>query len=447
MSGDDVVDAAVAAALAAGASAADAVLVEDDGASVAVRDGVVERVERHGSRGLGVRAFCGTRVGIAYTNTIDPEAARRTAREAVAIAEISAEDPAAGLPETAELGALEIDLDTVDPGAAGRDVAVWIDLATRAEAAARAEPRIERSEGARAGGGRRTFTLANSAGFHDARAVTSAHVHVAVFATGDGGERQRDLWFDAAVHLADLASPEDVGREAARRAVRRCGFRKPPSGAVPVVFSPLVACDFAGTLVAALSAAAVYARGTFLADALGETVGSAALSLDDDPTLPRRSGSRAFDGEGVRARRTPLLEAGRVTSWLADAYAARRAGCASTGAAGRSFDGAPRVGPSNFVLAAGSRPPADVLADIPSGLYVTELFGMGVNLASGAWSRGGAGLWIERGELTHAVQEFTVAGDLRTMLRGVREVASDLTWFGRSAAPTLVLDGLTVSAG
>jgi len=446
VSAHDLVEQAVAAATAAGATSADAMLLEDDGVTVLVRDGRSERVEEHCSRGIGVRAFRGTRLGLAYTNDLSPEAVAETARRAEALAEVAAEDEFAGLPDADHIGVFDGDLDGADAAAGEWSSDTWIDVAKRCEIAAREDSRITMSEGARAGGGRRRMLLANSNGLLAERNHSTCYTAMGVFATGDSGERQRDSWSSMAAHFSDLQAPDEVGREAARRAIRRCGYRKPKSGAFPVIFSPEVARDLAGTLAQAVSGGAVFRRATFLADSLGEQIGSDLLTLVDDPTLPRHVGSRGFDGEGVRSRRTVLVDGGRLESWLADSYAARRLGVAPTGNASRSFDSPPGVAPSNLVLMPGESDASELIGDVQEGLYVTELFGMGVNLASGAWSRGAGGLWIEKGELTHAVQELTIAGDLPSMLKGITAVASDLHWHGRSAAPTLRIDGLTIAS-
>jgi len=445
VSAQDLVRSAVQTAMGAGATSADAMLLEDDGITVLVRNGRSERVEEHSSRGLGVRAYRGTRLGLAYTNDLSPSAVEETARRAVALAEVAAEDEFAGLPDAEHSGVFEGDLDGADPNAGNWTADTWIDVAKRCESAALADSRITLSEGSRTGGGRRRIVLANSNDLLSERRHSNCFTVMGVFATGDAGERQRDQWSSMAAHVTDLDEAEAVGREAARRAIRRCGFRKPKSGEFPVIFSPEIARDLAGTLAQAVSGGLVFRRGTFLADSLGEIVASPHVTLVDDATLPRQIGSRAFDGEGVRSRRTVLLNEGRLESWLVDSYAARRLGVAPTGNASRSFAGPPGVARSNLALLPGERGPSDLIADVDEGLYVTELFGLGVNLASGAWSRGAGGLWIEKGALTYPVQELTVAGDLPSMLSGVTEVANDLRWHGHTAAPTLRIDGLTIA--
>jgi PmbA protein len=439
--------AAVQAALSAGASDADAVIVDSDGSTVQVRDGSVETVEHHRDQGLGVRAYLGTRTGLAYSNDVSPEGAREAGRRAAELAALSGEDPAAGLPAREDTATLEPDLDLVDASHPRYTPDLFRDLATRCEGAALADERITRSEGARSGGGRTRLVLANSQGLSTAREKTMCSVSVSVFATGSEGERQRAGYGASACHLSDLEAPEEVGREAAVRATRRCGWRKPPSGPVPVVLSPDMACDFARTVAGGLNASKVFRGQTYLAESLGQEIGSSVLTLVDDGVLPRRPGSAPFDGEGVATRRTVLVERGRLASWLADSYAARKTGTRPTGNAGRSLSGSLGIVPHNLILEHGERSADALIGDVKSGLYLTDLFGFGVNMTAGTWSRGGSGIWIENGQLTYPVQEFTIAGDLRDLLRGVREAASDLTWRGSCAAPTLLVDGFTVAAG
>jgi PmbA protein len=447
VSGLLIARAAVEEALRAGASGADAQYAEGESVEVRVRDGSVEHVEESRSRGVSVRAFRGRRVGLAYTNDVTREGAARAARRAADLASVAAEDEAGGLPDADELGALASALDVVDPEAGAYGVETWRDAARDAESAAKSHAGISASEGARAGGGRTRVALASSGGFGAERERTVAWTVVSVLATGTAGERQRGAFGHSAPHRGDVPPPRAIGDEAAKRALDRVGWRKPPTGKFPVVFAPEIARELAGTLAQAASAAAVFRGATFLAGSLGTTVGSAALTLVDDPTLPRRSGSRPFDGEGVRARRTVVVDGGRLASWLANSYAARRTGTRTTGNAARGGSSDTSVAPTNLVLAPGTRPPEALIAEAGEGLYVNDLFHFGVNLTSGAWSRGGSGRWIAGGRLAHPVQELTIAGDLPSILAGFREAANDLEWAGSCAAPTVLIDGLTVAAG
>lgn len=447
MSARGVARAAVEEALRSGASAADAQYAEGDSVEVRVRDGAVEQVEESRSRGVSVRAFRGRRVGLAYTNDVTHEGVARAAHRAADLASVAAEDEAGGPPDASDLGALANALDVVDPETADYGVETWRDAAREAEAAAKSHAGIAASEGARAGGGRARVAIASSGGFDAEHEQSVVWTMVSVIATGTTGERQRGSFGQSGPHRNDLPTPRAVGDEAARRALSRVGWTKPPTGKFPVILAPEIARELAGTLAQAASAGAVFRGMTFLARSLGEVVGSTALTLVDDPTLPRRAGSRPFDGEGVRARRTVVFDRGRLASWLSNSYAARRTGTRTTGNAARGAAADTSVAPSNLVLAPGTRPPEALIADAGEGLYVEDLFHFGVNLTSGAWSRGGSGRWIVGGRLAHPVQELTVAGDLPSILAGFREAANDLEWSGGCAAPTVRIDGLTVAAG
>jgi PmbA protein len=438
---------AVAAALSAGATDADAALSEQTGLEVRVRNGEVEHVSESRSKSLGVRAFRGRRTGYSYTNDVSAEGVRRAARRAAELASIAAEDAAAGPPDDSEVGAFDGNLDVVDPESDARGVDHWLDAARESEAAAKSRQGVTMSEGARAGGGRGRTSFATSRGFAAIRERTGAHLYVAVVAEGSQGERQRAAFGQSGPHWSDLKSPREIGDEAASRAVGRIGWKKPPTGAYPVVFAPDIARDFAQKIAMAVSAAAVFRRATFLVDRVGQQIASPALTLIDDATLPRRAGSRPFDGEGVRSRRSAFVEQGRLASWLADSYSARRTGARTTGNAARGAAGETTVAATNLVLVPGARPAEALIADAGEGLYVDDLFHFGVNLTSGAWSRGGSGRWISGGKLAHPVQELTIAGDLSAMLLGFREAADDLEWDGACAAPTVRVDGLTVAAG
>lgn len=437
---------AVEAACKAGAGGADAILSAHDDVSVHVRDAEVERVEQARSRGVGVRALVGKRTGISYTNNPTAESVRQAAVRAVELARVAAEDPHAGLPDPAEVGALVTDLDCVDPAVEGLGSDALREMALAVEGGSLGVAGVTQSGGCRAGRRVGGVAFATSAGFSGEKHGTSVVAVASAFARGTGGERQRDNWMSHAVHLADLDDPGSVGRIAGERAVARCGWRRPPSGAFPVVLAPEVGRDFAGVLSQALLATAVYRNSTFLGDRLGEQIASAGVTLVDDATLPRRAASRAFDGEGVRSRRTVLVDRGMLASWLSDTYSARRTGGTTTANASRGLSSAPAVGCSNLVLEPGTVPREELLAMAGRGLLVTELFGMGVNLATGAWSRGGSGFWLEDGRVDHPVQEFTIAGDLTQLLQGVRAVGSDLEWMSSRAAPSLLIDGFTVSA-
>jgi PmbA protein len=256
---------------------------------------------------------------------------------------------------------------------------------------------------------------------------------------------ERDYWYSAGRKLADLDSPEAVGREAARRACRRLGARRVPTAEVPVVFAPETAASLVRSFAVAASGPSLYRGTSFLAGALGQPIAAPGVTIVDDAMMPRGHASRPFDGEGLPSRRTVLVDRGVLASYLLDTYSARRLGLAATGHASREGGGGVTVGYTNLFLAAGPHAPEAIVGSVERGLYVTELIGFGVNFVTGDYSRGAAGLWIEGGQLTHPVEEITIASNLRSMLREVDMIGRDLTFRDQTAAPTLRIARMTVA--
>lgn len=440
----DLAEDVLRAARASGADAADVLVAKGTDFSVTVRHGEVETLKDAGSKALGLRVFVGRRTAVTYTSDFSASALREFVANAVDMAKATGEDPAAGLPdETPPVAPL--DLQMYDPSAAELPPGERIALARRAEAAAlAASPEITNSQGGTFSADQSELVLANTLGFAGTYRSSSAGLSVVPVAQRDGA-MERDYWYTAGRGLADLLSPEDVGRIAAERTLRRLGARPVPTCEVPVVFDPETAADLMGQLFRAVSGSAVFRNATFLKDALGEAVASPLVTLVDDGRRVRGLGSRPFDGEGLATRKNVPVEQGVLRHFLCDAYAARKIGAAPTGSARRSVGGSPSVGASNLYLEPGTATPEEVVAEVKRGLYVTDLIGFGVDLVSGDYSQGAAGLWIEDGRFTHPVNEVTIAGNLKQMLRDVDAVASDLEFRGSSAAPTLRVRRMTVS--
>jgi PmbA protein len=427
-----------------GADAADVLVVEGTEFSVTVRKGEVETLKDAGSKALGIRVFVGKRTATSYTSDFSPPALRRLVEDTVALARVTGEDPAAGLPDETPPPE-EVDLGTHDPSVAALATGERIEWARRAEAAAlEASPRITNSQGGSYASGENTVVLANTLGFQGSYRTSSASLSVVPVAEQDG-RMERDYWYTVGRGLADLLPPEEVGRIAAERTLRRLGARKVGTCEVPVVFDPETAAEILGTVFTALSGYSVYRNATFLKDRLGEAVASELLSLVDDGRRPRGLGSRPFDGEGLPTRRNVPLERGVLRHYLCDSYSARKIGARPTGSARRGVAGGPSVGAANLCFEAGATPPAEILAGVERGLYVTDLIGFGIDLVSGDYSQGAAGHWIERGRLVHPVHEVTIAGNLKAMLRDVDAVGNDLEFRGSSAAPTIRIRKMTVS--
>jgi PmbA protein len=442
---EDVAAQVLTAARAAGADAADTVVVESDGLEVGVRLGEPEKLRRARERRVGLRVLVGSSTAIVSTADLSRAAIEEVAREACALARVTAPDEHAGLPDPSDLATALPDLELYDPAAAALEPAAGFALATRAERAALdADPTITNSEGAEFSGGSGHVAYGSSAGFLGAYRSSFFSLSVVPVATRDG-ELQRDSWYPAGRRLGGLDEPEAVGLEAARRTVRRLGARQIPTGTYPVVFDPPTASSLVRHLASAISGPALYRRTSFLVDRLGDLVTSAIVTIVDDPLRVAGPASRPFDGEGIASRTQTIVERGVLQSYLLDTYSGRRLGRPTTGHATRSVGDAPSVAPTNLHLSAGSETPEAIVASVDRGLYVTELIGFGVNLVTGDYSRGAVGLHIEHGELTHAVHEVTIAGNLRDVLTGIDRVGNDLDERRATSAPTLRVQGLTVA--
>jgi len=435
----------VAAAMAAGADAADAVAADGTGLEVGIRLGEPEKLIRSRERRAGLRVLL--RGATAIVSSADVTAGTLTdlATQACALARATAPDPHAGLADPSDLASTLPDLDLWDDTVGTVEPDTGFELARSAEQAAMdAAPEITNSEGAEFGGGGGAVAYASSHGFTGAYRRSSFSLSVVPVAMRDGG-MQRDSWWTAAHRLARLDPPDAVGREAARRTLRRLGAQQVATGAYPVVFDPQMAASLLRHLAGAIAGPSLYRRASFLLDKVGERIAAEGVTIVDDPLLPGAPGSRPFDGEGVASRRATIVENGVLRSYLLDSYSARRLGLRTTGHAVRSPADGPTVSPTNFFLAAGPHTPEEIVGSVERGLYVTELIGFGVNTVTGDYSRGAVGLWIEDGRLTHAVEEITIAGSLPAMLAGITMIGNDLVFRSAVTAPTLKIDRLTVA--
>jgi PmbA protein len=441
----------VSLALKAGATDAEAVAREGDEFSVNVRMGEVETLKESGSRGLGLRVLVGTRSASASTSDLTPEGIRRLLDGAMALVKITEEDPFTGLPETNEFGSVQDDLHLYYDDVYSLAGPERIEWARRAEAAAlAADPRITNSDGGSFDAATGRKVLANSRGFLGSYRTSYAGVSAAPLATDSDGKMQRDGWWSSARRLGDLDSPESVGKEAARRAVRRLGARRVPTQRVPIVFAPEVARSLIGSIFEAASGDSIWRSASFLAGRLGEQIAASSVTIVDDhvmalPTGAGGFGTSPFDGEGLPSQRNLVIENGVLRNYLLNTYTARKLGMKSTHNAYRGLAGTPGISCGNLFLEPGLLTLEQILADIPAGLYVTSLMGFGTNLVTGDYSRGATGQWIENGQLTHAVEEITIAGNLGEMFKNITAIGNDLVFRGSLASPTLRIDGMTIA--
>jgi PmbA protein len=437
----DTLERLIRAAKIAGADAADALLVESISANVSYRLGKLEDVERAESADMGLRVFVGQRVAFVSSTDFSRDALKALTTRAVAMARLAPEDKFACLAPADLLVKTIPDLDLEDLQEPAAEV--LIERARAAEAAALAVRGVTNSEGGGASYSRSAVSLATSDGFYGHYAGTSHSIGVAVLA-GEGMNMQMDHDSASARHADDLDKPDAIGTRAGERAVARLHPRKAKSQSVPIVYDPRASNGLVGHLANAISGASIARGVSFLKKKMGQKVFAPGVNIVDDPHRRRGLRSKPFDGEGIANARRALIADGTLTTWLLDCASARQLGLESTGHAARGTGGPPFPAPTNLYIEAGKASPKELMADIKSGFYVTELMGMGVNGVTGDYSRGASGFWIENGEIAFPVAEVTIAGNLKDMFLHLTP-ANDLVFRYATNAPTLRVEGMTVA--
>ena len=428
-------------AKAAGAESADALYVNGESISVAQRMGKREKLESSEGRDLGLRVFVGKRQAFVSSTDFAPASLRTLAGRAVDMARAVPEDPVCGIAPEELLARSWPDLDLSDKSRPSAKA--LLTMAAEAEDAARAVKGVTNSEGAEASWGRTSVMLAASNGFSGGYRRSGYSLSCAVLG-GEGTGMERDYEWSSAVHLEDLMAARTVGRNAGKFVVRRLNPRKAKSARVPVVYDRRVSGGLIGHLAGAINGRAV-ARGTsFLKDKMGEKIFADGIRILDNPHRKRGLGSRPFDAEGLPTKRYAVIDDGRLTTWLLDLAAARQLELKPTGHASRGTSGPPSPTTSNFYLEKGKLSFDELLGDIKSGLYITDLIGFGVNGVTGDYSRGASGFWIENGKLAWPVSGITVAGNLKDMFLRMTP-ANDLQFKSSTNAPTVRIEGLTVA--
>jgi PmbA protein len=426
-------------AKAAGADQADAVVVRSRSQSVSVRLGKVENTESSESDDFSLRVFVGRKVASVSANPgFDLKV---LAERAVAMARVSPEDPYACLADESRLAKSYPDLELFDPTEVS--AAALTDAALKAEEAALAVSGVTNSGGAGASAGMGGLVLVTSHGFEGAYSASRFGCSVSVIA-GEGTKMERDHDYDSRLYYRDLDDPAAIGRRAGERAVKRLNPRQADTGkGVTVVFDPRVARGFVGHIAGAINGASVARKTSFLRDRMGERVLKAGLNITDNPLVVRGSSSRPFDGEGVKGEPLTMIEDGVLKHWFLSTSTARELGLETNG---RGVRGGTAVSPAstNLALEPGTIAPEDLIRDIGTGFYVTELIGHGVDMITGEYSRGASGFWIENGALSYPVSEVTIASNLKNMFMRITP-ASDIDRKFGVAAPTLAIEGMTLA--
>ncbi len=445
-----VAEEVMARAMKAGATDAEAVAYEGEEFSALVRLGQVETLKESGSRAVGLRVFNGLRTASTSSSDLSREGLEKLVEGATALARITSEDPFIGLPEKSEFGQLSGDLGLYFEDVHEQPPAERIEMARRCEAAAMAfDTRIQNSGGGDFDTATSHKVMVNSRGFEGEYRRSYCGFSAAPIAHDEHGRMQRNYWYSSSRTTRKLGNPEEIGRIAAERTLRRLGARQVKTQRAPVVFSPEIARSLMGSIFEAANGDAIYRHATFFDGMLGERVAGENITVVDDGTMVFDGiggfGTSPYDGEGLPTRRTVLVERGILKSYVTNTYTARKLGLKSTGNASRGLAGNPGIGAGNFYLEPGTMTPEELIGDVQQGLYVTETMGFGVNLVTGDYSQGASGLWIENGELTFPVEEITIAGNLKDMYRNISAIGNDLNFRSASAAPTIRVEGMMIA--
>jgi PmbA protein len=428
-----------------GATAGDVVMIESDSFFVTVRLGEVEKISQAQEKRLGLRLFFNSSSASASTSDISRKSIDRLVEDTAQMARATAQDPFSGLPPADELAGGFPELDLLDEPARAISVDEKIGMALECEKSALSvDSRITNSEGAEFSNQFGRVVYVSSHGF-SGEYRGSNFGHSAAPVAAQNGSMQRDYWYSSNRKFSRLDSPRSVGERAASRALRRLGARKIKTCEAPVVFDPEMAASLLRNLSSALSGYSLYKGASFLMGKLGTTIASELVMVVDDGTIPGALGSRPFDSEGLPTRKKTVVENGMLQSYLLDTYSGKKLGMASTGNASRSVGEPPGVAPTNFYLVPGSLTPKEIIGSVKRGLYLTETIGFGVNLVTGDYSRGAAGIWIEEGELTYPVEEVTIAGNLKEMFQNIEMVGNDFEMRSRISAPTIKISKMTIA--
>ena len=418
-----------------GATSAEADVSTGIGQNVTVRKGEVETIEYNRDKGLSVTVYFGKQRGNASSSDLSAQAVKDTVNAAASIAKYTAADEFSGLADEQLLAKGDIpDLDLYHPWDLSVETA--IELARKSEAAAFAvDRRISNSEGASVSTNEASFVYANSLGFCNGFSTGRHGISCTMIAEENGG-MQRDYWYTTARDVSQLDSAEQVGKLAGERSIARLNARKLSTRESPILFDPTLAAGLIGHFVSAISGGSLYRKSSFLLDSIGQQVFAPFIQIVELPHLKGALASTPFDDEGVATHARDVVKDGVVQGYFMGSYSARKLGMKTTGNAG---------GNHNLIVQKGSLNFAGLLKKMNKGFVVTELLGHGINPVTGDYSRGAAGFWVENGEIQHAVEEVTIAGNLKDMFKGIVAVGNDVLIRGSRHCGSILIENMTIA--
>ncbi|MEJ6707372.1 MAG: TldD/PmbA family protein [Amylibacter sp.] len=432
------------AAKRAGADSADTLIAKGTSVSIEVREGALEHAERSEGIDLGLRVLMGARQACVSISDDSAVSISTMAERAVAMAKEAPEDSTCGLADPSQL-ATDWDVDALEMFDGGDAPAAeeLQRIAIEAEAAALTVEGVSKAQGAGSGFSDTSLFLAGSNGFRGGYRRGSYSLSC-VAISGDGLTMERDYSGEVRSHFADLPDAAGIGKLAGERAVARAGATRPPTGGYPVLFDERIAASLIGHLVGAVNGSAIVRGSSFLKDALGQQVLPSGMSLSENPHRARVAGSRPFDGEGLPVSQRMIVKDGVLQGWTLDLGTARKLGMESTGNASRGVSSPPSPSSGNLSLTQGEYSRDDLIAQMGTGLIITSMIGSTINPNTGDYSRGASGFWVENGEVTGPVNECTVAGNLRDMLKNMTAANDARTHLSR-VVPSLLVEGLTIA--
>ena len=417
-----------------GASAAEAAFSVDNGLSVTARLGEVETVEYHCDQGIGITVYFGRQKGSASTNDISPDSLKETVKAACSIARYASEDEYAGLPDAEQLATKFPELDLYHPWDLNAEQAIA--MAIDCETAARSyDKAISNSEGATVNSHQGARVFGNSLGFLQG-GLSSRHSLSCSVLAGSGDAMQRDYWYSVARNAADLETGQQVGIKAAQRTLARLDARSLSPRQAPVLFAPEMSSGLIGALIGAISGGSLYRKASFLLDALDTQIMPDFVRIHEQPLLKGALGSASFDSEGVATQSKDIVSEGILRSYILSTYSARKLGMQTTGNAG---------GVHNLTVESSDKDFSAMLGLLGTGLLVTELMGQGVNRVTGDYSRGASGFWVENGVIQYPVEEITIAGNLKNMLRNIVAIGNDVDLRGNIRVGSILLEQMAIA--
>ncbi len=427
----------VGSAIKNGADEAEVSIHFDRGFSVDVRQGEIEKLEEAGDKEMSIRLIKDKKTATIDSSDFSKPVLEQLIKNAISRAEASSPDPFAGLPEfdssikLVDWQELAIFDETIE----GLTPEQKIDYARQIEAICLSDKRISNSHGASFSNFTSETILVNSFGFSGCYQRTGCEAGVHLQA-GDGDNKVEDGWYESSRFFKNLWSPEKIAATAIQRVTRLINPRKVKTQNVPVVLEPNIARSLLGFFYQCINGEAIYMKQSFLVNKINEKIAGEGITIVDDGLIPGAPGSKPFDGEGVPIRKTVVVEKGILKTYLTDAYSARKLNRKSTGNAS---------GGNNFHLQPGSYSPQEIIKSVDKGLLLTGTLGQGTNPATGDFSRGAIGLWIENGVVTFPVAEITVSGNLSQMLKNIEMIGNDLRFTRSLAGPTIKIGEMTVS--